>query len=92
MQILTAPESRNRALCNILQDIKAELREVLTDIVLHTLSKCRKKGSSIIRVGSYIQLHSFAMITQLLMTGLVKQPDIKYFARLYTLWKGVDQR
>ena len=40
----------------------------------------------------HIQLHSFSMITQLLMTGLVKRPDIKYFARFYTVWKGVDQR
>ena len=40
----------------------------------------------------YIQLHSFAMITQLLMTGVIKRPDIKYFARLYTVWIGVDQR
>ena len=40
----------------------------------------------------YIQLHSFAVIIQLRMTGLVKQPDMKYVSRLYTLWEEVDQR
>ena len=46
----------------------------------------QKKGEFDNQSGN-IQLQTFAV-----MTGLVKRPDIKYFARLYTMWKGVDQR